>query len=139
MTSLTAPSQERWQQEEHVENVDEMDRRANCTLSETMTSLLSRIESSRSAADVETSSRRSTVPNVTTSSVRPVVLRNDVELEDPLNVVLGYIEAGTWVTASLRPRDRSTSRTSDSRGANLGSADLVRPGCGLSGSSYRGW
>lgn len=116
-----------------------MDRRANCTLSETMTSLLSRIESSRSVAGVETSSRRSTVPSVTTSSVRPVVLRNDAELEDPLNVVLGYIEAGTWVTASLPARDRSTSRTSDSRGANLGSADLVRPGCGLSGSSYRGW
>jgi hypothetical protein len=87
-----------------------------------MTSLLSRIESSRSVADVETSSRRSTVPNVTTSSVRPVVLRNDVEVEDPLNVVLVYIEA--WHLDDGEPSRPRSFGESDLRLANRGGARI---------------
>ena len=49
---------------------------------------------------------------MTTNSVRPVVLRNGVEIEDPLAVVVGYVEAWRIPDSDL------------SRPASFGEADL---------------
>ena len=50
---------------------------------------------------------------VTTSSVRPVVLRNGVDIEDPLRVVLGFLKAPGRFDVS-----------DPSRPASFGEADL---------------
>jgi len=56
---------------------------------------------------------------VTTGSVRPVVLRNNVRIEDPLRVVLGYLEAWRFEVS-----DPSRPASSDLRLANRGGARI---------------
>jgi hypothetical protein len=59
---------------------------------------------------------------VTTSSVRPVILRNGVEIEDPLRVVLGYLEA--WAFDVSGPSGPRSFGESDLRLANRGGARI---------------
>jgi hypothetical protein len=60
---------------------------------------------------------------VTTSSVRPVVLRNGVEIEDPLSVALGFVEAHWHYDASDPSRPTSFGEP-DLRLANRGGARI---------------
>ena len=60
---------------------------------------------------------------MTTSSVRPVVLRNGVDIEDPLAVVLGSLEAYWRFDVSDRPRPASFGE-SDLRLGNRGGARI---------------
>lgn len=60
---------------------------------------------------------------LTTSSVRPVVLRNGVDIEDPLRVVLGFLEAHGHFEISDRPGPASFGE-SDLRLANRGGARI---------------
>jgi hypothetical protein len=60
---------------------------------------------------------------VTTSSVRPVVLRNGVEIEDPLGVALGFVEAHWHYDASDPSRPTSFGEP-DLRLANRGGARI---------------
>jgi len=60
---------------------------------------------------------------VTTSSVRPVVLRNGVDIEDPLAVVLGSLEAYWRFDVSDRQRPASFGE-SDLRLGNRGGARI---------------
>jgi Family of unknown function (DUF6308) len=62
---------------------------------------------------------------VTTSSVRPVVLRNGVEMEDPLAVVLGFVEAH-WAFDVSDPSGPASFDESDLRLANRGGARISR-------------
>ena len=57
-----------------------------------------------------------------TDSVRPVVLRNDVRIEDPLRVVLGYLEA--WRFDAGDPSRPASFNESDLRLANRGGARI---------------
>jgi hypothetical protein len=59
---------------------------------------------------------------VTTSSVRPIVLRNGVAIENPLKVVLGFIGAG-WVDVGDPSRPASFGEP-DLRRANRGGARI---------------
>ena len=58
-----------------------------------------------------------------TNSVRPVVLRNGVDIEDPLRVVLGFVEAG-WAFDFSDPLGPASFRESDLRLANRGGARI---------------
>jgi len=58
-----------------------------------------------------------------TNSVRPVVLRNGVDIEDPLRVVLGFVEAG-WAFGVSDPLGPASFRESDLRLANRGGARI---------------
>jgi len=60
---------------------------------------------------------------VTTSSIRPVVLRNGVDIEDPLRVVLGFLEAG-WAYDVGDASDPTSFGESDLRLANRGGARI---------------
>lgn len=60
---------------------------------------------------------------MTTSSVRPVVLRNGVEIEDPLRVVLGFLEAD-WAFDVSYPSGPASFGESDLRLANRGGARI---------------
>jgi hypothetical protein len=60
---------------------------------------------------------------VKTSSVRPVVLRNGVEIEDPLRVVLGFLE-GHWAFDVSDPSGPASFGESDLRLANRGGARI---------------
>ncbi|HVR13958.1 MAG TPA: DUF6308 family protein, partial [Gaiellaceae bacterium] len=60
---------------------------------------------------------------VTTSSIRPVVLRNGVDIEDPLRVVLGFLEAG-WAYDVGDASDPASFGESDLRLANRGGARI---------------
>jgi hypothetical protein len=59
---------------------------------------------------------------VATDSIRPVVLRNDVRIEDPLRVVLGYLE--TWRFDVGDPSRPTSFHESDLRLANRGGARI---------------
>jgi hypothetical protein len=65
---------------------------------------------------------------VTTSSLRPVVLRNGVEIENPQTPVLGFIEAG-WVDVgdALRPASfgESDLRLANRAGARISAAEIA--------------
>jgi hypothetical protein len=66
---------------------------------------------------------------VTTSSVRPVVLRNGVDVEDPLEVVLGFLEA-YWrfdVSDGSRPASfgESDLRLANRGGARISAAEIA--------------
>jgi hypothetical protein len=66
---------------------------------------------------------------VTTDSVRPVVLRNDVRIDDPLKVVLGFLEA-QWrfdVGDPARPAsfDESDLRLANRAGARISAAEIA--------------
>ena len=58
-----------------------------------------------------------------TSSVRPVVLRNGVDIEDPLGVVLGFLEAH-WAFDVGDPSAPASFGESDLRLANRGGARI---------------
>ena len=63
-----------------------------------------------------------------TDSIQPVVLRNDVRIEDPLRVVLGYLE--TWrfdVSDPSRPTsfDESDLRLANRGGARISAAEIA--------------
>ena len=65
---------------------------------------------------------------VTTDSIRPVVLRNDVRIEDPLRVVVGFLE--TWrfeVGDPSRPTsfDESDLRLANRAGARISAAEIA--------------
>ena len=60
---------------------------------------------------------------VMTSSVRPVVLRNGVDIEDPLTVVLGFLEA-RWAFDVSDPSGPVSFGESDLRLANRGGARI---------------
>jgi Family of unknown function (DUF6308) len=65
---------------------------------------------------------------VTTDSIEPVVLRNDVRIEDPLRVVLGFLE--TWrfdVGDPSRPTsfDESDLRLANRGGARISAAEIA--------------
>jgi hypothetical protein len=60
---------------------------------------------------------------VTTSTVRPVVLRNDVEVEDPLGVALGLLEAH-WHPEASAPSRSTSFGESDLRRANRAGARI---------------
>ena len=65
---------------------------------------------------------------MTTDSIRPVVLRNDVHIEDPLRVVLGFLE--TWrfdVGDPSRPTsfDESDLRLANRAGARISAAEIA--------------
>jgi hypothetical protein len=60
---------------------------------------------------------------VTTSSVRSVVLRNGVDIEDPLRVVLGFLEAH-WAFDVSDPSGPASFGESDLRLANRGGARI---------------
>jgi hypothetical protein len=60
---------------------------------------------------------------LTTSSVRPVVLRNGVDIEDPLRVALGFLEAHSPFEISDRS-DPASFGESDLRLANRGGARI---------------
>jgi hypothetical protein len=60
---------------------------------------------------------------VTTSSVRPVVLRKGVDIEDPLGVVLGFLEAH-WAFDASEPSGPASFGESDLRLANRGGARI---------------
>jgi hypothetical protein len=60
---------------------------------------------------------------VTTSSVRPVVLRNGVDIEDPLRVVLGFLEAN-WAYDVGDASGPASFGESDLRLANRGGARI---------------
>jgi hypothetical protein len=65
---------------------------------------------------------------VRTGSVRPVVLRNDVHIEDPLRVVLGFIEAQWRFDAGdHRPTsfDESDLRLANRAGARISAAEIA--------------
>jgi Family of unknown function (DUF6308) len=65
---------------------------------------------------------------VTTGSVRPVVLRNDVRIEDPLGVVLGFLEAWRFdVSDTSRPMsfDESDLRLANRAGARIAAAEIA--------------
>ena len=66
---------------------------------------------------------------VTTGSVRTIVLRNDVRIEDPLRVVLGFLEA-QWrfvVGDPSRPAsfDESDLRLANRAGARISAAEIA--------------
>lgn len=60
---------------------------------------------------------------MTTSSVRPVVLRNGIDIEDPLGVVLGFLEAH-WAFDVSDPSGPASFGESDLRLANRGGARI---------------
>jgi Family of unknown function (DUF6308) len=60
---------------------------------------------------------------VTTSSVRPVVLRNGLAIEDPLEVLLGLLEAH-WAIDTGDPSGPASFGESDLRQANRGGARI---------------
>jgi hypothetical protein len=60
---------------------------------------------------------------VRTGSARPVVLRNDVRIEDPLRVVLGFLE-GQWRFDASDPSRRTSFDESDLRLANRAGARI---------------
>ena len=60
---------------------------------------------------------------VTTSSIRPVVLRNGVDIDDPLRVVLGFLEAG-WAYDVGDASAPASFGESDLRLANRGGARI---------------
>lgn len=65
---------------------------------------------------------------MTTDSIEPVVLRNDVRIEDPLRVVLGFLE--TWrfdVGDPSRPTsfDESDLRLANRGGARISAAEIA--------------
>jgi hypothetical protein len=60
---------------------------------------------------------------VTTSSLRPVVLRNAIEIEDPLRVMLGFLEAH-WHLEVSDPSGSASFRESDIRLANRSGARI---------------
>ena len=60
---------------------------------------------------------------MTTSSVRPVVLRNGVDIDDPLSVVLGFLEAG-WAYDVGDASAPASFGESDLRLANRGGARI---------------
>jgi hypothetical protein len=65
---------------------------------------------------------------VTTDSARPVVLRNDVRIEDPLRVVLGFLEAWRFdVSDPSRPTsfDKSDLRLANRAGARISAAEIA--------------
>jgi Family of unknown function (DUF6308) len=65
---------------------------------------------------------------VTTSSVRPVVLRHGVDIEDPMRVVLGFIDAYSLdVGDSSRPASFSESdlRLANRGGARISAAEIA--------------
>jgi Family of unknown function (DUF6308) len=66
---------------------------------------------------------------VTVSSVRPVVLRNGVDIEDPLEVVLGFLEAYWRFDVSDRSRpgsfDESDLRLANRDGARIAAAEIA--------------
>jgi hypothetical protein len=59
-----------------------------------------------------------------TSSVRPVVLRNGVEIEDPVTMVLGLLEGANWQLAGGDPRRPSAFGEPDLRRANQAGARI---------------
>jgi hypothetical protein len=61
---------------------------------------------------------------VATSSVRPVVLRNGVDIEDPLTVVLGFLEAGWAYDVGDASSPPAAFGESDLRLANRGGARI---------------
>jgi hypothetical protein len=66
---------------------------------------------------------------VTTNSGRPVVLRNDLRIDDPLKVVLGFLEA-QWrfdVSDASRPAsfDESDLRLANRAGARISAAEIA--------------
>ena len=60
---------------------------------------------------------------MTTNSVRPVVLRNGVEIEDPLGAVLGFVEA-RWAYDVADPPAPASFGEPDLRLANRGGARI---------------
>src|SRR4051812_5079483 len=61
-------------------------------------------------------------------SVPPVVLRNDVRIEDPLRVVLGFLEAWRFdVSDTSRPAsfDESDLRLANRAGARISAAEIA--------------
>ena len=65
---------------------------------------------------------------MTTDSVHPVVLRNDVRIDDPLKVVLGYLEAWRFeVSDPSRPAsfDESDLRLANRAGARISAAEIA--------------
>ena len=65
---------------------------------------------------------------VTTDAVRPVVLRNDVRIEDPLRVVLVFLETGRFdVSDPSRPTsfDESDLRLANRGGARISAAEIA--------------
>jgi hypothetical protein len=65
---------------------------------------------------------------VTTDAVRPVVLRNDVRIKDPVRVVLGFLEAWRFeVSDPSRPTsfDESDLRLANRGGARISAAEIA--------------
>jgi hypothetical protein len=66
---------------------------------------------------------------VTTGSARPVVLRNDVRIEDPLRVVLGFLKTRCPFDASEPSRpasfDESDLRLANRAGARISAAEIA--------------
>ena len=65
---------------------------------------------------------------VTTDAVRPVVLRNDVHIRDPVRVVLGFLEAWRFeVSDPSRPTsfDESDLRLANRGGARISAAEIA--------------
>ena len=60
---------------------------------------------------------------MTRNSVRPVVLRNGIDIEDPLRVVLGFLEA-QWAVDVSGPSGPASFGESDLRLANRGGARI---------------
>jgi hypothetical protein len=65
---------------------------------------------------------------VTTDSAHPVVLRNDVRIDDPLKVVLGFLEAWRFEVSDLsQPTsfDESDLRLANRAGARISAAEIA--------------
>ncbi len=96
------------------------------------------------------------VPDIAASPARPVVLRHGAEVDDPLTVVLGFLESpgrfdvsdparpASFGELDLRLADRAGARISAAQIAAIlqrrpdpRPADLVRPGRGLTGPPLR--
>jgi hypothetical protein len=63
---------------------------------------------------------------VTTSSLQPVVLRNGVDIEDPLAVILAFLEAH-WHREATDPGESASFAESDLRLANRSGARISAP------------
>ena len=66
---------------------------------------------------------------MTTASIRPVALRNGVGVDDPIGVVLGFVEAGWAYDVDDAPRpqtfDESDLRLANRGGARISAAEIA--------------
>jgi len=77
---------------------------------------------------LDTPSKNAAGDLVATASIRPVVLRNDIRIEDPLSVVLGFLETWRFDVSDLsRPTsfDESDLRLANRAGARISAAEIA--------------